>query len=809
MPLLWLSLAFLSGIALAEYTRLPAAGWLALAGMALAGPLLRRFWLRLIHRPGAGRIPSLRLPLPAWALLAALALGGARYQLGLPDLSAPDMIASYTGGQVELLIEGVVTAPPDVRDSYTNLRLATEKIHPEGEGAAATIHGLLLARVTAAVDWRYGDRLLLQGRLETPPEFEGFSYRDYLARQGIYAYMPSASAERLGRGEGNSLLRAIYALRERALVVIYRLYPDPEASLLAGILLGVETGIPADVQQAFSDTGTAHIIVISGFNITILSGLFTVVFLRLLGKRRRYLAAVLSALVIALYTLLVGAGAAVVRAAILGGLSLLGRQIGRRQHGLNSLGIVAALMALFNPQVLWDVSFQLSFMATLGLVLYADPLSALFRKLAARYLPTESAERLAGAVGEYFLFTIAAQVTTLPVIAYHFGRLSLSALLANPAILPFQPAVMALGGLAVLLGLVYFPVGQALGYLAWPFVAYTIRAVEVFARIPGGVLVLGEIALGWVGLFYLLLLGWTFAGPKINEWLASRSKSPQAEGGEPENGLTRWHGVGLLAAAILAGVIWRAALAGPDGRLHLTVLEVGSADGLLIRTPAGRYLLVDGGSSPSRLSDALGRRLPLFRRQLDWLVVAAAGEGQIGALPRVLERYPPGQVLWAGPTHGSYPARALQNSLARLGVPPTPAEAGQRLDLGDGAYLEVLRVGQRGAALLLAWNNFRALLPVGLDFEMLETLQDDPRLGQVTALLLAESGYAPVNPPEWIEKLRPQVILLSVAADDREGLPGPETLAAVEGYTLLRTDRNGWIELTTNGEQMWMEVEKR
>jgi len=448
-------------------------------------------------------------------------------------------------------------------------------------------------------------------------------------------------------------------------------------------------------------------------------------------------------------------------------------------------------------------------MATLGLVLYAEPLTAFFQGFAARFLSSETAERLAGAFGEYFLFTIAAQVTTLPVIAYHFERLSLSSLAANPAILPVQPAVMVLGGLAVLAGLVIFPLGQMLGYLAWPFVAYTIRAVEAFARIPSGVLALGEIGLVWVALFYTVLLGWTFAGPKIREWLASRTRGPQAEGEEQERGLTRWHWAGLLVAAVLAGVVWRAALAAPDGRLHLVVMDVGSGDGLLIRTPEGRYLLVDGGPSPSRLSDALGRRLPLFHRRLDWLLVAAAGEGQIGALPRALERYPAEQVIWAGPTHGSYPARTLQNSLADLGLQPILAEAGQRLELGQGAYLEVLAVGKRGAVLLLAWENFQALLPVGLDFDMLDDLSADPNLTEYTALLLAESGYAPVNPPQWIDKLRPQVALLSVAADDRDGLPSPETLEAVQGYTLLRTDRNGWIELTTDGEGMWVEVERR
>jgi len=188
--------------------------------------------------------------------------------------------------------------------------------------------------------------------------------------------------------------------------------------------------------------------------------------------------------------------------------------------------------------------------------------------------------------------------------------------------------------------------------------------------------------------------------------------------------------------------------------------------------------------------------------------VAAAGEEQVGALPAVVERYPPGQVLWAGSQDGTPAARRLQEQLSRMQVEPLATQAGQSLDLGQGVLLEVLAAGPRGAVLLLEWGSFRLLLPVGIDFDMLEKLQADPSLAPVTALLLTESGYAPANPPEWIEKLRPQVVLLSVAAGDRDGRPSAETLQAVKDYTLLRTDRDGWIELTTDGAQMWVEVEK-
>ena len=123
----------------------------------------------------------------------------------------------------------------------------------------------------------------------------------------------------------------------------------------------------------------------------------------------------------------------------------------------------------------------------------------------------------------------------------------------------------------------------------------------------------------------------------------------------------------------------------------------------------------------------------------------------------------------------------------------------------------MLAVTERGAVLLLDWKAFHALLPIGADFESLDWLEAERRgaLAHLEALLLAENGYAPANPPGLIARLRPQVALLSVAPGDRQGMPDPETLQALEGYTLLRTDRNGWIEITTDGEQMCVEVGKR
>ena len=175
----------------------------------------------------------------------------------------------------------------------------------------------------------------------------------------------------------------------------------------------------------------------------------------------------------------------------------------------------------------------------------------------------------------------------------------------------------------------------------------------------------------------------------------------------------------LAALGLVTVFVWRAGFSAADGRLHVVILDVSeggrSGNGILIRTPGGRSLLIDGGPSARRLSDGLGRRLPFTNRGLDWLVVAAPGDEQTLSLPQALERFHPANVLWAGPTHGTVGARNLQAAFVQLGISPVNAVHGQALDLGDGAALRVLYAGESGAVLLLEWGNFRALLPVGID----------------------------------------------------------------------------------------------
>ncbi|MEJ5223549.1 MAG: ComEC/Rec2 family competence protein, partial [Anaerolineales bacterium] len=483
LPLFGISISFAFGIILASGVTLSLFTWLMLSASAA---VLAVWWSVAARRRGWQPWGLSHAHQFLILLCAAAVFGGAaRFQAGQPEKS-PFSVAWFNDREYDLLVTGVVIAPPDVRDTYTNLVLQVEGVD-NGDGRDLPVSGLVLARITRDETYQYGERLRLRGQLQTPGENDAFSYHDYLARSGIYSLMSNPGVTRLPwPGQVNPVLTALYSLKLRSQQQLYALFPDPEASLLVGILLGDETGIPPKLQQSFKNTGTAHIVAISGFNIAIIAGLMVALFSRLLGNRRGAVAAVLG---IAAYTILVGADASVVRAALMGGLGIFARQVGRRQDAINTMTAVAAIMAAANPLILWDVGFQLSFGATLGLILYASPMQQWAEQTLTRILPAQKARAVAAPLAEYALFTLAAQITTLPIMAYHFERVSIVSLIINPLILPAQPPVMIASGLALLLSYLWFPLGQAAAALAWPFSLYTIRMVELFDKIPGGVLV--------------------------------------------------------------------------------------------------------------------------------------------------------------------------------------------------------------------------------------------------------------------------------------------------------------------------------
>ena len=785
MTLLYLGCAWLAGIWLASFL-FPPPGALGVA-----------FFLSSLSLLLGWREARLRLIV---LCLLSLFLGAFRYIVALPHFDETTL-AYYNGHAVTL--EGVVVAEPDLRDRWVKLRLEAKRLKVEGRWRE--VQGLVLVHTRRYPGYGYGDLLQIKGELETPPEFEDFSYKDYLARQGIYTLLFYPQIDRLAQDQGHPFYTALYTLKDRAQATIRALLPDPEASLLSGILLGRDSEIPKDLWDDFNRTQTSHIIVISGFNIAIVAGLLSQLGKRLLGKHRSLYPALGG---IAFYTLFVGADPPVVRAAIMGGLYIMAIHLGRQAHALISLAVAAFLMTLLNPFTPWDLGFQLSFAATLGLILYVPPVHEWLDKRLV-WWPSPAFSTGWKLLSEAIIVTLAAQLWVLPIILHKFRQFSLVSLLSNTLIGPAQAGVMILGGVATILGLIVQSLGQVVAWAAWLPLAWTVFVVRRTAGWPWAVVDIEGFSLGLAGLFYGVLIAlWMVKGSSFSE---RRSEKPLAK---------RLPIAAVLGTlTIVALLVWLALFTLPDGRLRVSFLDVGQGDSILIESPSGHQILIDGGPSPAAVTFALGERLPFWDRSLDLVVLTHPQEDHLVGLVGVLERYRVGQILDSGEECAIEACQRFWELVEAKEIPYRKAEAGMQVELGDGVRIEVFHpppgllrgtgsdVNNNSVVLKVTMGQASLLLTGDIEEEGETALLASGQPLRSLVLKAPHHGAAASLTPRFLREVSPQLVIISVG-ENTFGHPAPETLAKLSGLTTLRTDEEGTIEVVTDGERYWVVTER-
>jgi competence protein ComEC len=730
-------------------------------------------------------------------LLLVFMLGGLR--LSLTPVSSD--VASYnqTGG---LTLQGVVAAEPSYREAQVQLRIAVESV--ERGGSVIPSSGLVLVEAPRIVNVQVGDRIRATGELLLPGMVDAFSYADFLGRQGVFSLMPRAAVEVINHAETLSPLAVLLTVKARLRESIAAALPEPGASLLTGILLGDERGIAPELADDFAATGAAHIIAISGFNMLILSR----VVMRLLEQLRlapRW-SAILALLVIGIYTLLVGANPAVVRAALMSGLLIVGAVIGRRTFAPASLAFAALVLSLINPFVLWDASFQLSLAAAFGLSLFADPLSIGVNRLLRQFLPFSLARRVGDFLTEPLVASLAAQIMVIPLIALYFERLSLVSVAVNLLIVPVQPLILLVGGSAALLSFVLPTAAQALFWLVAVPLGWTIGVVRAFADLP-----FADVVFRVDGRLIMLF----FAG--VGSVAAARAVQPLWL---LKVARLLWSRL-VLTATLLAGaglltLIGALYLSRPDQRLHVWFLDMGHANAVLLQTPGGAHVLVDGGRFPSRLLTALGDRLPFNDRTLELLVLTQPDENEFAALNAAVERYTVGAVLSNGQPNQGDPWLALQDALT--GSERVTVAAGHSIDLGDGSYIEVLHPStvptladslDDGALMLrVRYGAVSFLLMGDASSEAQRALLDAGGWSTATVMQLPTHGAARSLDETFLAMLQPSVIVAQIDPANRRGDPDADVLALLPAVPLLRTDELGTIHFWTDGENLWYQPER-
>jgi len=680
VPLIYLSCAWVAGIFLGAKLveaelELPLA--LILIGLV---PLPLLFFLR----------QQRKIIILTGICLVAFFGGAFYFQSSLPAVDENCLQFYNNRGTAE--IKGMVNTDPEVRDKITHLRLSATEIKADEEWQE--VSGTALLFVPRYPTYEYGDVLQVTGKLETPPKLNDFDYSEYLAHQGIYSTMLYPQIEILDEGKGFKPLEWTYSLRNRLSRILVEVLPEPQASLAQGIILGIRGTIPPSIKANLSHTGTAHLLAISGLHLGIVAGILLAIGIWLFG-RRHYTYIWLALGIIWLYALLTGMHPPVVRGAIMASLFLTAELLGRQRSAITSLAFAAAIMIGITPQILWTASFQLSFLAMTGLIFLTPPLMALGRKAVNAILSEDgTAVSIAKVITDSFSITLGAIIAVWPVIAYYFGIISFVGPLATFLALPVLPGIIITGALAGGLGLIALPVAQAIGWLAWLFLSYMLLIVNGFAILPLSFIEVGSVGATLIWVYYLALAMaiWLNTNRKkltdlIPETTA-RLKSRVSQSSDLISRLPKkWVTPPLLVVAILVSFT---AATMPDDNLRVSFLNVGEGDAILVQTPAHQDILIDGGPNPQAICLELSNKMPFWDRTIDLVVLTHPHADHLTGLVEVLRRYKVKQVLSPDLDYDVPIYDEWLNLIQEKNIKHTIAQAGQQIDLGEGAVIKVL-----------------------------------------------------------------------------------------------------------------------
>jgi competence protein ComEC len=790
LRLAFLALAWLLGVAAAAFSGAEPAAAVAAASLLGAATFA--------VRPRAGTLVVV-------AVGAALVAGATwRYEATTP--TAAGTVAAYNGSDDDVRLRGVVDGEPDERATG---RLYSVDVRTVWDGVRwAEAEGKVLVRTRLYPAYEYGDLIEIKGKLDEPPSFPEFDYRDYLLRQGVVSLAAYPDVLLVESGHGDALAGAVIDARQSLAGQLEHALPDPQASLASGVLLGTRSNLAPDLTEAMRATGTSHLVAVSGQNVALLAGLMIAACAWAIGRRP---AAWLALATIAGYAVLVGGQASVVRATVMAAIYVMSIVLGRQSAAPVALALAAAVMTAHDPQVVHDVGFQMSFAATIGLITLGSEMRVRLEALAARW-PAAARSPATAPLTETFAITSAAIAFTLPVTTLAFGQISVVALPANLLAVPAFAAVALTAALA--LAASALPGGEAAGWLAWLPATYMIGAIELMASLPAASVAIGGVSLWLAVPYYAALAASTW-------WLMERPVSvPQPPKVRERAGPRLANAVAAAAVAAVAGVLVWAAVATGDsgGRLAVTFLDVGQGEAILIEGPGGQRILVDGGPGGEVLSGALGRRLPFHDRRIDLVVVTHPQADHIGGLPQVLESYDVGAVLDSRFESGSPFYEALTEAADEAGVPRYVAARGQTIALGGGARVEVIGpVGEPGAradpnnastVLRVAMGDVSFLLTGDIEADGEAALVRSGAELRATVLKVAHHGSKTSTAPAFLSRVAPAVGVISVGAANTFGHPTATVLSRLSGDYVLRTDEDGDVRMETEGERLWVTTER-
>ena len=761
-------------------------------GLLFAGIVLLLWSARLVLAENA-RI---------WGAAALLffVLGMVRALMVLPipvdDISRLDGKTVHVSGVLREAPQ-ITPAPEGVRVRYLiGVRRA------DTEDAKGGIYIYATEKSEAEVTARIGDMVSAQGRVLKIRGYKNPGMIDIerlMRARGVTARMHAGKAGVKVTPAAGGFLRSVEDVRAHYRAKMREAMPEEDAAAVFAMVFGGYEGIRQELVDAFTTTGLVHILSVSGSHITLLAGL--VAWLASAFSLRRGVAAVLVAFAVFGYAALSGFVAPAVRAAIMGGLSFFALATGREYDGRRILVVTALAFLFFSPLLLYDVSFQLSFASTAGLLCLSPRLRAwgLFSSLSR-------------ALRDGLALTLGAQLATLPICAWYFHAVSLSAFVANLVVVPILELLMVAALFAGLLALVLPFLARVVFAMDSLLLGLSYELTRMLAVLPMSRVYLPPMNIGMAAVYYALLF-YVAQAEEVRHAVFLRLRA------------LPWRWILPACGALVFAIAVRNAMR--PGEMTVHFIDVGQGDAALVVTPHGRAFMIDTGGVRDGVFDLGGRvDVPYLLQygvtELDAAFLTHAHEDHAAGLAGILRRLPVGRVLTASEGQPTYQASLGLSAAEMAATPFLPVEEGTRITL-DGVNVDVLfapNAPKRGRSGNEASNVYRVsygkasfLFTGDLEKEQEARLLDkSPGSLQSTVLKVGHHGSKTSTSAPFLAAVAPRWAVIDVGAGNRFGHPAKETLDAladskVETY---RTDKDGAIVFRTDGQSMRVETyEKR
>ena len=747
-------------------------------------------------------------------------------------------VAVFAGGMLRLEIATVPTISQHFYDQPVSFTGKTVYQPERGEAWDAgyavgqvqllsdpsqNVSAKLLIRFQDLQSLRYGKHLTLTGMLRQPKSQRnpgGFDYRAYLNRQKVSGIIYHQGLLRIGEQSGFLPLRWIEALRFKTERVIDRAYSGLESSssnalhaeLLKGVLLGKRGDVPIETLNIFRNSGTFHVLAVSGLHVGLVA--FFCYFGLSIFRIPKKVLSLLTILAVVIYACLVGFRPSVFRASLMAILFLFASIIDRDADIYNLLAVAASVLLLINPTQVWDVGFQLSFVAVASIVYFVPKMEQPLRRL---WEQTESVDipafvRYKNIAVKWlilsYLVTFAAQLGTGPLIAYHFYRAYPLGLIVGPFAVGLVSLIVCVGMVSVCVGFIWLPFAKLLAMVNHAIIFIFLNLIGIFGQ-KWGIMKLAP-TVGVIIVYIAIILGITY-------W---------------RKAYEHWRIASLIALAVIACWVWDSALHEKGRLLEVITLDVGQGDAAVVRLPDRRTILIDGGIQHAYFDEKkqrqvdydVGERIiePYLDansiRQLDLVVLTHPDLDHGGGLGHILQNYKVKHILGISDMALDSQTHQRLRTIAKVRDIPYSFRYKSKIELTADVKLNLLHPIDETSTNLLDENKNDDSLVLKLSYGEVDILfTGDIETNAETRLIRSQQdlrsevlkvphhGSRSSSSARFLDRVQPRYAIFSLGIDNRYQLPHAEVVTRYQDRNCvqLRTDELGAIGLKTDGKRCW------